>query len=208
MTSQDIKTSCACIVICIAAITAFAAITRNFQTVTSETARHIDLQKSPEPLPDILLVDSHGSALSLSQIGHSNVVNQQVTLITFVYTRCRTICRTTALDQMSLDKLIRKYEASHHIRLLTLSFDQAHDTSAVMKRYASALGADDRSWKFATLARGSDLKTLLDVFGITVLPDGMGGYVHNSAIFLVDRQGRLAGAYPVDAPMRAMAASL
>ncbi|OAJ70189.1 hypothetical protein A7976_00650 [Methylobacillus sp. MM3] len=208
MSLANHKTGFACLLIVVLALAAFASVTRNFRAVTTEEARRLDLKQFPKPLPDIKLIDSSGETLSLAQIGRSNPDGRQVTLITFIYTNCRTICRAGAIDQLHLEKLIQDNGWSSHIKLLTLSFDPARDTPAVLRRYADTMKADQDIWKFATVADRSDLASLLRAFEITVLPDGLGGYAHNAAIFLVDRQGRLAGAYAMDEPATALAESL
>ena len=43
-----------------------------------------------------------------------------------------------------------------------------------------------------------ELKRLLAVFGIVVIQDESGGFTHNAAIHLVDRNGRLARIYDQD----------
>ena len=208
MSLANHKTGFACLLIVVLALAAFASVTRNFRAVTTEEVRRLDLKQFPKPLPDIRLIDSSGKTLSLAQIGTSDSAGGHVTLITFVYTNCRTICRAGAMDQLQLERLIQDNGWSGHIKLLTLSFDPARDTPAVLSRYADTMKANKNIWKFATVADKSDLSALLNAFEITVLPDGWGGYAHNSAIFLVDRQGRLAGAYAMDEPATALAASL
>jgi protein SCO1/2 len=37
-------------------------------------------------------------------------------------------------------------------------------------------------------------------FGVTVIPDGLGGFVHNAAIAVVDPEGRLVAIMDWDAP--------
>lgn len=208
MSHIDHRTGLVCLLIVILATAAFADATRNFRALTTEEVRGLDLKESPKPLPDIMLIDSAGKTLSLSQIGSTNLDGREIVLVTFIYTRCRTICRAGAIDQLHLEKLIKDNGWSKHIKLLSLSFDPERDTPTVLSRYADMLKADQDIWRFATVADRSDLATLLKAFEITVLPDGLGGYVHNSAIFLVDQQGRLAGAYAIDEPAAALAASL
>lgn len=38
----------------------------------------------------------------------------------------------------------------------------------------------------------NELSTLLEKYGVIVIPDGEGGFVHNSAFYLVDKNGYLA----------------
>lgn len=49
----------------------------------------------------------------------------------------------------------------------------------------------------STLRTSSGIFSTL--FGVVVLPDGGGGFVHNAAIDVIDAQGRLAGVYDPDA---------
>ena len=91
------------------------------------------------------------------------------------------------------------------MRLLTLSFDPANDTPQVMHDYARRVGADPDLWQFATVRSSADLPALLKTFDIIVLPDGLGGYSHNAALFLIDERGRLSRAYDIDRPDLAMA---
>jgi protein SCO1/2 len=45
-------------------------------------------------------------------------------------------------------------------------------------------------------------------FGVVVIPDGMGGFIHNSAVYLVDARGRLARILDPDSPPQLLAAAL
>lgn len=44
----------------------------------------------------------------------------------------------------------------------------------------------------------SQLKRLLDQFGVVVIPNDVGGYEHNVAIYLVGRDGKLARIFDFD----------
>jgi protein SCO1/2 len=50
------------------------------------------------------------------------------------------------------------------------------------------------------------LRALLDTFGVVVIPDGMGGFVHNAAIHLVDEEGRLGAIYDLGEERAVLAA--
>lgn len=65
-----------------------------------------------------------------------------VTLVTFVYTRCLAICRTSASGQAWLQQQLRERGLQDRVRLLTLSFDPARDTPAALWAYARTLRAD------------------------------------------------------------------
>jgi protein SCO1/2 len=193
------QTILATLLIAVVATIAFAYTTRGFQAVTADGVRRIDLARSPRPLPAIRLIDSTGQALRLSDIG------EHATFITWVYTRCVSICRTSASGQAYLQQEILSRGLENSVKLLTLSFDPGSDTPEALSAYARQLKADTTLWKFATVADGNDLNALLKLFDIVVLPDGMGGYSHNAALFLVDRQARVIRAYDIDRPDVALA---
>jgi protein SCO1/2 len=43
----------------------------------------------------------------------------------------------------------------------------------------------------ATVPDKAQLATLLEKFGVIVIPDGRGNYAHNAAFYLIDPQGKL-----------------
>jgi len=75
--------------------------------------------------------------------------------------------------------------------LLSISFDPAHDDPASMKEYGEAYDADGNVWRIARVTDRMQLQSLLDAFGIIVIPDEFGGFEHNTALHLVGRDGRL-----------------
>ena len=50
------------------------------------------------------------------------------------------------------------------------------------------------------------LRALLKAFGITVVPDGFGGFVHNAALHVVDRRGRLVAIFDIGEEAQVLAA--
>lgn len=197
-----LRSSIATLLVALAAAAAFAQITHGFRAVTAEGARRIDLARSPRPLPAIPLIDSDGRIFRLSDIVDDAT---HATLVTLVYTHCITICRTGASGQAYLQQEIRERRLDSSVKLLTLSFDPARDTPEALAAYARQLKADAKLWTFATVADGKDLAPLLKLFEIVILPDGLGGYSHNAALFLIDPQARLVRAFDIDRPDTALA---
>ena len=191
----------AILLIAVAALAAFWTVTRGFQTVTSDGARRIDIARSPRPLPPAPVVDGAGRVFNLSDIADGT----DATFVTWVYTRCVTICRTSTYGQAYLQQEILARGLENRVKLLTLSFDPVHDTPDVLSAYAHQLKADARLWSFATVTEAGSLMRLLKLFEIVVLPDGAGGYSHNAALFVVDRHGRVVRAYDIDRPDIALA---
>jgi protein SCO1/2 len=185
-----------------AAACAFAGVTHGFSAVTSDGVRRADIAQAPRALSDLELIDAMGRSFSLGDYGRRS---RQVTFVTLVYVRCQAICPTSAAGHSWLQGEIRARGLSDRVRLLTLSFDPASDTPSVLAEHARRLDADPRLWRFATLRDAADLQALLHLFGIVVLQDGLGGYSHNAALFLVREDGRLSRAYDIDRPDIALA---
>ncbi len=188
--------------ILLAAWAAYFEITAGFAALTSDGVRRVDLARAPRPLPPIALVDAQGRPLRLSDYGKPS---PQATFVALVYVRCQSVCRVSAAGQSWLQQTIRAHGLEDRVRLLTLSFDPANDTPAVLADHARRLNADSGLWRFATVGEPHEREALLKLFDIVVLDDGMGGYSHNAALFLIDREGRIARAYDIDRPDLALA---
>ncbi len=202
MSPGALRTFAATAAILLAAFAAYFDITAGFAALTSDGVRRVDLARSPRALPPIALIDEAGRPLRLSDYGKPS---PQATFVALVYVRCQSICRTSAAGQSWLQHTIREHGLEDRVRLLTLSFDPANDTPAVLADYARRLNADTGLWRFATVSELRERDALLKLFDVVVLDDGMGGYSHNAALFLIDREGRLARAYDIDRPDRAFA---
>ncbi|CAG2131767.1 SCO family protein [Cupriavidus numazuensis] len=177
-------------------VIAFGHATRGFRVVTSDGARQFDLARAPVALPDVILADASGHRVRLREPGNAH----RQTLVTFIYTHCLTVCRSSASGQAYLQAQLVARGLADHYQLLAISFDPSRDTPDVLRAYGRKQGADPAVWRMATVADAADMPALLKAFGVVVLPDGRGDYVHNAAHFLIDGQGRLARAYDIDRP--------
>ena len=77
------------------------------------------------------------------------------------------------------------------VRLLSISFDSAHDTPVALQAYAQQLQADPTVWRFVRLPDAVQTQQLLRRFQVVVVPDGRGDYEHNAAFLVLDAQGRM-----------------
>lgn len=180
-----------------AGIAALAWETEGFRVVTSAGARQLDIERNPRPLPDVRLVDQDGHVFSLSAYRGKPV------LVDFIYTRCPTICSVLGDDFQRVMHLVSG--AGPQIDLLSISFDLQNDDREALKLYGERFGATAPRWRIAAPADSRGLAALLQSFGVVVIPDGMGGFIHNSAVYLVDAQGRLARLLDPDAPPQRLA---
>lgn len=172
----------------------FYLATDGLRAVTAEGARRLAVAETPKPVPQFTLETMDGRHVSLSASDGTPV------LVEFIYTRCPVICQTAGGNFARLRD--RLETAGVSVRMLSVSFDPLHDDLAALSNYGAAHGvahgADSAIW---TVARPDpdDLDRLLAFFGVTVIPDQWGGYQHNAAIHVIDREGRLARIMDIDA---------
>ena len=179
------RTAMACLLSLLLAWAAAQGLTRDFQVWTAEGARRHDSALRPLPALSVAIEGPGQPARPLPQVLAGE---QAVTLLDFMYTRCISVCAALGSAFQQLQANIAPDEP---LRLLSISFDPAHDTPAVLARYAAGLKADPQLWRFARVADPADQAALLAHYQVTVIPDGRGGFEHNAALLVLDASGRL-----------------
>jgi protein SCO1/2 len=144
-----------------------------------------------EKVPDFALVNQDGKTIRLDSF------KGKVTLITFVYTQCpfEDYCPLVSKNFAQIYKAMRSNPAlSANVRLLSVSFDPAHDTPPVLRQYAATFSATtggsplDR-WQFAT-APPKDLEKITQFFGVFYDPSGS-QVVHSLSTSVISPQGTI-----------------
>lgn len=164
---------------------ALSAATDGFQAFTTETARRVSVRRYPVDLPAVALENQAGSRFTLADLRGSWL------LVDFIYTRCPTFCTALGGDFAQLERQLAGPIARGQVRLLSVSFDPMHDPPAELAAYVRRFRGRDGGWQAARPLTDDGLQQLTAAFGITVIPDRLGGYTHNAAIHLVDPAGRL-----------------
>jgi len=165
--------------------------THDYQVWTAEGARRLEVALHPVAAPRIAMDGPDVSGQTLDTLLADG---RSVTIVDFMYTRCVTVCAALGGAFQQMQSAIRDGEsapAAAPLRLLSISFDPAHDHTVVLQHYAAALRADPRIWRFARVADPADAQRLLNLYQVVVIPDGLGGYEHNAALLVVDPAGRL-----------------
>ena len=196
---MKLRAALATIAVAAAGVAVLGGLTDGFRAATSEGAWRLAVAERPRPLPDATLVDQSGRAFRLPALRGRPI------LVEFFYTSCPAICGLLASQFQSVFERLSTQSEGPEILLLSVSFDPERDTVPELADYAARIGADRRIWRVARVKDPIELRGLLDAFGVVVLPDGAGGFVHNAAIYLVDARGRLAHVYDADAAERAIA---
>jgi protein SCO1 len=180
-------------VVLAAGLGALSWATEGFRVVTSEGARRLMVEHSPVPLPDVVMIDQDGHFFSFASYRGWPV------LVDFIYTRCPTICGARGDDFRGLLGK-RGPPAAGGIALLSISFDLDNDDLKALQLYGDRYGAKTPRWRIALPADRRSWTMLLRSFGVVVIPDGSDGFVHSSAVYLIDPGGRLARILDPDAP--------
>lgn len=156
------------------------------------TSSGIELLKPGDTVPDALLVDQEGRKRHVDSLKGSTL------LVTFIYTACPlpTFCPLLDRHFASIQSAIKGDPALKNVRLISISFDPATDTPAVLKKHAGELKADPAIWTFFTGER-EEIDRFASRFGIAVsraLNDER-DITHNLRTALVDPAGRLVKVY-------------
>lgn len=164
---------------------ALGAVTDRFQAFTSEAARRITVRQHPVDVPVVALDTQSGARINISDL------RGKWLLVDFIYTRCPTYCVALGNEFAQLQDKLAGPLAQGKVQLLSISFDPAHDTPRELTSYLQRARSRGAGWLAARPVDPDGLAQLKRSFGITVIPDGLGGYTHNAAIHVVDPQGRL-----------------
>jgi protein SCO1/2 len=164
--------------------------TDGLQAFTAEGARRVAVAKHRPYVPDITFEDMTGTSQSLRPQSGETV------LVEFIYTTCPTICQTAGGDFAQLrDALVQTRE---NVRMISVSFNPANDTLAALGDYAELHTASGSPWTVARVDVAQRAQ-VLDFFNVTVIPDEWGGFQHNTAVLLIEPDGRHTGVFDTDA---------
>lgn len=138
-----------------------------------------------QPVEDFALTDQAGTRVSLAQL------KGKVVAVTFIYTACPLpdYCFRLSNNFGRVSKLLAA-EMGRGLVLLTITFDPAHDTPAVLAKYAATWQADPASWHFLT-GPPDDVKAVCRKLGQNFWQDE-GLFTHALHTLVLDRQGKLA----------------
>ena len=173
--------------------------TANFDVWTFEGHRQLAMQAGELRAPPVPLREMGATPVTLWS-GASSAPTAY--LVDFIYTRCPSVCRVLGNEyqQMQAQLLAQRTRntALKAVRLVSISFDVEHDDPASLREYAHEHQIDPALWTLAIPATQADTRALMRSLEVIAVPDGLGGFVHNGAIHLLDASGRLRGLYEFD----------
>ncbi|HET9627165.1 MAG TPA: SCO family protein [Kofleriaceae bacterium] len=144
------------------------------------------------PVGSFALTDERGQPFT------EDALRGHVTLVSFLFTRCDTICPVTTMKMARLQD--KTFDAGAHIKLASFSVDPEYDTPARLAEYAKHYQADPARWRFVTggveqmraLVEGP-LMNSMQKKGVTA--SGAPDITHQGYFLLVDGTGHLRGIY-------------
>ena len=138
------------------------------------------------------LIDERGEPFTDAALhGH-------VTLVSFLFTRCDTICPVTTMKMARLAE--HTFDAAARIKLASFSVDPDYDTPARLTEYAQRYHADPARWRFVTgpadamrrLVEGPMMNSMVNE-GVTA--SGAPAISHSGYFLLIDGNAHIRGAY-------------
>ena len=161
------------------------AATDHLRAFTSESARRIAVRQHPIEVPSVAFETQSGARSDFANL------RGKWLLVDFIYARCPTYCVALGSEFAQLQDQLAGPLGKGAVELVSISFDPAHDTPRALAAYLQRAHSRGAGWVAARPVDSGGLDALKQVLGITVIPDGLGGYTHNAAIHVVDPQGRL-----------------
>jgi protein SCO1/2 len=136
--------------------------------------------------PDVTLLGEDGRTFLLSDNRGKAVA------LTYVFTRCPLpdFCPRMGQQFALARRNLKASTGATNWQLISISFDAANDTPAVLKRYAGNYrGGDADRWLFSA-AEPKEVGLMAGKIGLTVVAE-TGSYSHNVRTVVLDRRGRL-----------------
>ena len=112
----------------------------------------------------------------------------------FFFTSCPSICPIMKTQML---RVYNKFQEEDQLTFLSHTIDPKHDTVAVLKEYAQRLGVRSDKWHFVT-GEKEDIYEIAQNSYFTVAAEdneAAGGFIHSGKFLLIDKQGRIRGAY-------------
>jgi protein SCO1 len=152
-----------------------------------------------DAVPDFRLTNQSGRQISFRQF------RGKALLVTFIYTRCplSDYCPRMSRNFAAIDKSLQSdptlYGKTH---LVSISFDPAYDSPAVLRSYGEAYtGNYTREkfahWDFAAPSK-ADLPKLLEFFDVGATPGENRTITHSLSTAVIAPDGKVAQWYPTN----------
>ena len=167
------------------------AVTRKTTGTPMPRPTSTDVEVKPgEAMPEVALVNQDGKKVRLADY------RGRALALTFIYTRCPLpdFCPLMMQNFVAVEAALAAEPALHaRTRLLAISFDVAHDTPEVLKRFGRPLAGEGPEpfahWQFAS-GTVAEIRKIGNALGLEYDPD-TGMWVHNLRTAVIGPDGTL-----------------
>jgi protein SCO1 len=146
-------------------------------------------------VPAFSLTDQAGAPVSNETLAGAPYI------IDFIFTRCAGQCPIMTARMKGVEKWLGE-DGQDGVRLVSVTVDPDHDTTAVMAAFARKFEADTSRWSFLTGTRAAIYSLARDGFKLGVDDQPASGTVsaeepiiHSNRFVLVDAKGAIRGYY-------------
>ncbi len=144
------------------------------------------------PIGDFSMTNQHGRAVERSDL------LGQVWVAAVIFTRCPGPCAMMTTRMADLQESVPK---EWPVRFVSITADTDHDVPDVLRAYAENFQADAKRWHFLHGTKPEVVDLVVNNLKLVVLdkeqeresPNDL--FIHSTVFALVDRQGRLRGAF-------------
>jgi protein SCO1 len=133
-------------------------------------------------LPQVSLVDQHGSAVSLASLKGKPV------LIDFIYTSCASTCPMLTAKMAAIAHQLGPALGAN-VRIVSITLDPEHDNPAELAKYAQSHDANTDGWIFLT-GPPAKIDQVLGLFKLRRTRESDGTITHTIEAFLLGPDGR------------------
>ncbi len=152
-----------------------------------------------DEVPDFSLLNQSGKVIHLKQF------RGRVVLMTFIYTRCQLadFCPRMSRNFAEIDKQLAGAPALYaKTHLISVSFDPAYDTPAVLRSYGGAYTGlytreQFKHWDFAA-PPVKELPAMTQFFDVGVTPGKSKSLTHSLSTVLIGEDGKVLDWYPTN----------
>ena len=140
------------------------------------------------------------------EVALHGLLGDKFVVLGFIYTRCDAVtgCPLASYVMKRVQERVLQDESLRDfVRLISISFDRANDTPAVLKQYGGNFRADGFDWHFLTTPGDAALEAILEGYDQFVIPDvneqgeQIGTLSHILRVYLIDQHRQVRNIYSV-----------
>ncbi len=123
-----------------------------------------------------------------------NSFTGKILLVNFFFTKCPVLCNEI---NKNIDSLAVNFKKNSMVQFVSITVDPATDSPLVLKKYATALKANNQQWKFLTGDTATIYPLSRNGFLVTAANGGNQpeNFIYSEKLILIDQDKRIRGYY-------------